>query len=352
MIVTSDMKFGKLRIKNPQNITYGSNKKIEWICDCGRKDSKIIKLVLSGQTKSCGKCNLISAAEISKKKFGKLRIKIPQDLTLGSNKIVEWICDCGLSTFTSICNVTNHHTKSCGRCNLICAADIATRKFGHLKISNSQDIMPGSEKKTEWTCDCGQEKLIKICEVLSGNTKSCGECFKVSKNWYVQNKEQIRSLKCPIKPENFVSNGIIPLETIKNTTTKFKAICPACKNIYYPRLADIKTNKSLTCGCCTYRISIPVIQISEYIKSLGFEIINEFKVNKLFYDICVPYRNLLIEFQGTRWHSFKGSIERDKKKARNASHIWYQFMEILESDWKYKRSEIMIHLKNKLIPMV
>jgi hypothetical protein len=393
-------KFGKLRIKTPQDILPGSHKKISWICDCGGEITTRINLVLSGQSTSCGHCNLISASEMAIKKFGKLRIKIPQNITSGSAKKIEWICDCGKETIIKICEVLNGHSISCGQCNLITASEIATKKFGKLRIKTPQDVLPGSTKKIEWICDCGKEKnigikyvlcsvstscglcnlisaeeiskrkfcklrikepqdilpgskkkiiwicdcgkekLIKTCLVISNNTKSCGNCGELVKNWYIQNREQIRALKCPIDTKDFIPGGIIPLETIKNTGNPFKAICPACQKIYHPMLDNIKQGRSLTCGCCEFRISMPVIQITEYIRSLGFEVQNEFKVSKLAYDIFIPQKNLLIEFQGTKWHSSEKSKERDLRKKQNALNNGYEFKEILEKDWNTKRDEI------------
>jgi hypothetical protein len=333
-------KFGKLRIKIPQNITYGSHKKIEWICDCGREKLINIHSVLSKNTTSCGQCNLISVTEITTKKFGKLQIKTPQNITRGSHKKIEWICDCGREKLIEMDSVLFGLTTSCGQCNQITAAEVSSKKFGKLRIKNSINVFPWSTKKVVWICDCGREKLIKISFVLQRKVISCGQCSKSVKDWYIQNRKQIRALKCPIKPENFILGGIIPLKIIKNVSDPFKAICPACKSIYYPTLDHIKLGRSLTCGCASYRISMPCIEISEYIRSLGFEVINEFKVNKLVYDIFVPAKNLLIEFQGSRWHAMKGSKERDLRKKQNAIQNGYRFMEILEKDWNTRRDEI------------
>jgi hypothetical protein len=337
----SSKKFGKLRIKTPQDILPGSNKKVEWICDCEREKLISIYSVIYGYTTSCGRCNIISSNEIPSKKFGKLRIKKPQDIKPGSNKKIWWVCDCGKEKLISIHSVLSNITTSCNMCNSILSSEIAIKKFGKLRIKVPQDILPGSERKIEWTCDCGKEKLIRIDCVLSGNTKSCGQCSESVKDWYIQNREQIHVLKCPVDPKDFPLGGIIPLEIINRSHIPFKAICPACKSEYHPRLDGIKQGKSLTCGCSTYRISMPVIQITKYIRSLGFEVQNEFKVNKLAYDIFVPAKNLLIEFQGSKWHSFEKSKERDLKKKQNAIQMGYQFMEILEKNWNiFKKNEI------------
>jgi predicted SprT family Zn-dependent metalloprotease len=338
-------KFGKLQIKIPQSINPGSAKKIEWTCNCGREKLIEINKVISGHTTSCGLCNQILSEEISTKKFGKLRIKIQQDILPGSNKKIEWICDCGKEKLIRIYKVLSGHTTSCGLCNLIPAAEIALKKFGKLRIKIPQDILPGSTKKVEWICDCGKEKLIRIQEVLLNHITSCGNCSELVKNWYIHNREQIRTLKCPTDTKKFPLGGMIPLEIIQKTGKSFKAICPAYKKEYRPRLDGIKQGKSLTCGCTSYRISMPVIQITEYIQSIGFEVQNEFKVNKLAYDIFIPKKNLLIEFQGTRWHSSEKSKERDLRKKQNAINNGYQFIEILENDWNTKKDKIKNDLR-------
>jgi hypothetical protein len=333
-------KFGKLRIKIPQDINPGSAKKVEWICDCGREVITSIYLVISGNTSSCGRCNQISAEEIFKRKFGKLRIKNPQDIMPGSEKKIEWICDCGKEKLIQINYITSGQAISCNQCNQIAASEMAIRKFGRLRAKIPQDVTSGSKKKILWICDCGRKKLISIYSVISGYTISCGDCGGSVKNWYIQNREQIRSLKCPIDPKNFIPGGIIPLETIKNVSNPFKAICPACKKEYHPRFDGIRLGKSLTCGCASYRVSMPCLQIIEYIKSLGFKVISEHKVNNLYYDIFVPFKNSLIEFQGIRWHSMKGSKEKDLRKRCNATDAGYNFMEIHEMDWKNERDDV------------
>jgi hypothetical protein len=341
-------KFGKLRIKEPQDILPRSHKKILWICDCGREKLIGIVDVLLGNTTSCGLCNQILSEEIATRKFGKLRIKTPQDISSGSAKKIEWMCDCGKEKLINTKDVLSGHTTSCGQCNQISAADITTKKFGRLRIKTPQNILSGSNKEVKWMCDCGQEKLIQISLVLSGNTNSCGNCSRLIKNWYLRNKNKIQALRYPINPKDFIQGGMIPLEIIQRAGKSFKAICPVCQKIYYPRLSDIKRGISLTCGCSTYRISMPVIQINEYIRSLGFEVINEYKINKSYYDIFVPKKNLLIEFQGARWHSSEKSKERDLKKKQNALDNGYEFMEVLENDWKTNKLEI----KNKLMEYI
>ena len=117
--MTTELRFGKLRIKEPQDIFPSSHKKILCVCDCGKEALITICSLYSGNTKSCGKCNLITAAQMKVLIFSKLRMKYPKDILPGSGKKETWLCDCGNEKDISINNVTSGRTKSCGRCNLI-----------------------------------------------------------------------------------------------------------------------------------------------------------------------------------------------------------------------------------------
>lgn len=342
------MKFGKLRVKKPENVLLGSSKKVWWICDCGKETLTSVYDVTSGNTKSCGKCNLIDASKIASMKFGKLRIGKPVDIKPGSNKKVEWVCDCGQQINTSIHSVLAGLTKSCGKCNLVEASRVAGMKFGRLRIEKPVDIKPGSAKKTEWTCDCGGTTKAKIIDVVSGKVKSCGRCCDAIHDWYMNNEHRIRSMQCPISPKDFVPGGMEPLETIKTTGSPFRAICAACKSEYQPRLDSIKQGTSLTCGCSTGRVSFAVKEIINFISSIGFEAVPEHQVGKLKYDVFVPKTNLLIEYNGLRWHSFEKAKNYDMTKYENAVSNGFDFIMIFEDEWMFKNDKMKPFIVNRL----
>jgi hypothetical protein len=343
-------KFGHLKVKIPQNLS-SSNKKILWICDCGREKLINIHSVISGITVRCGYCNEISAEEIKNRKFGKLRIKEPQDILPGSDKKVAWTCDCGGETLATPANVIankNSPVRSCGKCNLITAEEIKDKKFGKLHIKEPQNLLPKSEKKVTWICDCGNEKLIRIHNVISGHTKSCGMCKDKVYDWYLNNKHILNTIfKSNIC--EFPKDLIIPLEEIKNTVIPFKAICPLCGDIYYPRVSDIKRGLSLTCGCSTNRVSFGQRQVADFIEHIGFKTELEYSVKKFKYDIFVPSKNLLIEYDGTRWHSMPNSVRRDKFKERQAVENGYEFLRVKEKDWVSNNEETKLYLRNSLM---
>ena len=356
MLITSKTRFGKLRPKYTQNVMPGSAKKIECICDCGKETLAVINQLISGKTKTCGRCNEVSVKVMKKKEIGKLRMKYPCDILPGSNKKEWWLCKCGRETLASPNSVFHGHIRSCGKCNLMTAEKIKGKPYGDLVIEIPQDIMPGSNKKVWWLCKCGNKIFARICQVISGgivrcgkcnlitaeemtgrwfgkltmlkpadvcigsmkiaewlckcgnvkletinhvvslHTTTCGNCFNAIQNWYTINKEKLKSLQFPINPGDFPEGGIKLPYTIQRSHDVFETECPICREMHNTSIHDIKMGKGLTCGCTKNRISNSCKEVKQFIESFGIEAQFEFKVNKLAYDIFIPLYNLLIEY--------------------------------------------------------
>ena len=244
-------KFGKLQIKTPQNVSFYSRKKIEWTCDCGKETTARIDYVLSGHTKSCGRCKEISAEKILTKKFGKLRIKIPQSILPGSHMKVIWICDCGKEKFIDIHNVCIGVSTSCGHCNEISASNIANMKFGKLQIKVPKIIKPGSNQKTEWICDCGRITLVVIASVMNGTTTSCGKCKQLSKIFFAKTKFGKLRMKTPTDFHSHSSKKVIWVcDCGKETSAAVSFVirgdttsCGRCKEISAEKISSMKFGK-------------------------------------------------------------------------------------------------------------
>jgi len=151
-------------------------------------------------------------------------------------------------------------------------------------------------------------------------------------------------LKFPIRPKEFPKGLMIPKTKIMSTGIPFQTKCFICDKIYTPRFGDIKLGISLTCGCSTYRVSRGQREVSEFINSLGLVTQLELKVGKYFFDIFIPKLNLLIEYNGSRWHKNK---ERDLKKYRSICET-YEYFIILEHEWDKNREAT----KNIIMNMV
>lgn len=340
-----NIKYGNLKLKNPTDLHERSHKKVAWLCDCGNEADIIVHNVTRNLQKTCGKCNVLKKDHWENTKYGKLKLKIPMDLHKGSDKKVEWLCDCGKETSTYVNEVTSDGAKSCGKCSILSAEYFKNAKFGRLKLKIPVDLYPVSHKKVEWICDCGNEALIQAGNVIRGLQISCGYCHIQVRQKYEFHKEKILKLKTPIFPDQ-ISEFITILEPIIHTEHPIRALCLACKSEHKPIWGNMRFGRALTCGC-TSKISKAQIDISYFIKSLNLDALLEYELNNLKYDIFVPSENTLIEYNGLKWHSTENSKIRDLKKYENAINGGYNFIMIFEDEWTQNRSKVENFLKNK-----
>ena len=340
-------KSGKLRMLHPKDEYAGTRRKTEWLCDCGNITLASCLNVTTGITTSCGKCEMLSADHFKNTKYGKLIMEHPAQYMPGSHTIEIWLCDCGNKTKCAVYCVVSHNTGSCGRCNMLSADHFRNTKYGRLKMKYPVDIHAGSNKEMEWLCDCGGEVITDVYSVTKGKVKSCGKCRLKATNWYENNKEEIRNLKTPIKPNQIPSGYLTILEDVITTGKPFKAICGVCGDEYYPVWDNIKQGKSLTCGCGSNQTSSAQINIANYIESIGIKTKLEHTINGLNYDIFVPSHNLLVEYNGLKWHSFQKSKARDITKYKNAIKSKHDYLMIFEDEWLYNKKKVEALLQNK-----
>src|SRR5579863_8698794 len=117
----------------------------------------------------------LTAEHFRDAKYGKLRMRFPIDSSRGSHKVVEWNCDCGKTVSIAVCTVVSGNTSSCRKCNLLTEEHMASAIFGKLRLKNPRDIMPGSREKLVWTCACGKEVINQALYVITlKSAQSCG----------------------------------------------------------------------------------------------------------------------------------------------------------------------------------
>ena len=326
------VKFGKLRILNPEPLHLNSHTIVTWICDCGNYIDHTVVKVTTHQVQSCGKCNLINL----NRKFHNLTAKDQSIVKAGSNRKITWICDCGKEVNSKIYNVVNGHTKSCGKCNLKDLQFWTTHKFGKLRMKTPELIHLNSHKIVTWICDCGNETNSKISNVTNGITKSCNNCFTTIFDWYIKNQDIIKQLVTPIKPEDIPIGGVTALEIIYKKHVPFKATCPICNRKYQPRWDMIRQGESITCGCTSNSSSTFQIEIFKFINQVCSEAQLEYTLGKFKYDIGIPHQ-LVVECHGLRWHSNEYSKKLDKIKYEVAINHQYTYLLIYEDEWLDKK---------------
>jgi hypothetical protein len=237
--------------------------------------------------------------------------------------------------------------KTCGKCGEI-VLEHGQAYFDFTYFGESTTVSPGSKKKLPFKCRCGTVKNISVGSITRRDVKKCGSCHAPVDSWYEKNKDEIRSIKCPASEGDFPSGGVIPLETVPNTTSSFEAICPACLGTYRPHLHSIKRGVSLTCGCTNDTVPKWNHQLAEFLKSIGENVVCEFPMGGFSYDIAIPGKNLLIELHGLRWHSGSLSRQRDAKKFTLAKENGYGVIVLFEDEWKKKRDMMELIIANRL----
>jgi hypothetical protein len=310
----------------------GSVKKVRFLCGCGSETEKPWSSFLKGKVKTCGSCNLKPSSWWSREKFGKLRMAAPEDSKIGSNKRVEWRCDCGRTTGATVFSVTSGATTSCGKCSVLPSSHWASVRYGRLRMKDPQEISAMSGRNVVWSCSCGGETILPPIRVVRGNTKSCGKCRSNVRKNFLDNLETVRGLRTPISRHDVPHGLPQPVNTILNVSRPFDATCPVCGSPYSPRWDGIRLGKALTCGCSSDRISSPQREIYEFLLEHGAPAVLEGKVGGLSYDVLLPGL-AAIELHGLRWHSDAGSLKRDLRKKEVANASGLKYVCVYEDEW-------------------
>ena len=87
-------------------------------------------------------------------------------------------CDCGETTTTTMGNLTQGTTKSCGCLRRVSRrrADLTGRRFGLLTA-----LRPAGTTKWACVCDCGVLKDVFTIHLMREHTRSCG-CLRIVQN--------------------------------------------------------------------------------------------------------------------------------------------------------------------------
>lgn len=339
-------KFGNfIYLGDTKFVSKGSKKRELFKCKCGNIKEFVIREILNG-AKSCKKCTTVSL-KTGDKYFDFIYLGHNIEISSGSYEKLKFQCKCGKIDFRALYAVISGRSKSCGKCHSINL--IKGEKYHEfIYIGENIEITPGSKRKLLFQCRCGANKLIQLGGITRGDSRTCGSCFVKAGMWYENNKEMIRSIKCPAYVNDFPSGGLIPTHVVKNSIQPFEAICPLCSSKYYPALHSIKRGVSLTCGCSHNKISAYNQQIAKFINSLGLKSEFEFKLNGKFFDVAVPDKKLLIELHGLRWHSNRKTHMKDFRKFKEAIEAGFEVIAIFEDEWKLKRQIMENLIKNRL----
>lgn len=155
------------------------DKKALWLCRCTCGNTRIVlgKLLRAGKITHCGCKNRTTVKDITGQKFGKLTVlnRAGSD----NSKKALWLCkcECGNEKILRGSDLISGKIKSCGCYKTECLSnDLTGKRFGRLTVIKQID------KKNDqliWLCecDCGNDIEVTTNHLITGNTQSCG-CLK------------------------------------------------------------------------------------------------------------------------------------------------------------------------------
>lgn len=257
-------------------------------CECGTTRSVLKSSLLSGASKSCG-CTYNAPKNLDGQRFGKLTVIESIHNYNGSGKSAyRCLCDCGNETIVKGTSI--YKTKSCGCSKYDKAFSCIGKKYGSLTINNVS--FEDNKTYANCLCDCGNTIKIRLDQVKSGNTTSCG-CAK-SPN---------------LTGEQF--GRLTVLKEVKSETKQRKWLCKCnCGNKTILTSHILMSGHTQSCGCIrSEKLSTWEVLIGETLKSLNIEFEKEKTFNDcryiqpLRYDFYIPKINTCIEYDGEQHKS-------------------------------------------------
>jgi len=280
------------------------------------------------------------------KKFGHLLVVGEQELTKGSMRYADCVCDCGSKHKVRIDHLVNNRTKSCGKCYSNYAKWWDNKKKPTPQHIQSNEIDHEIDHKNK-------EDLLLAYKEFNTNqiAKHCGISIQTLLKWF--KKFNIITGKHYSIPkveysldylkEYFSGHSITPLEGCHGSSNKIKFLC-LCKREFHTRLTDVFNKKIVSCGCVNGAISKAALEIGKLFDNVEYEkSISGFKV-----DITIN-NTLAIDYHGLRFHSDRLRERRNDDYDRyNSISKSMNYLVIYEDEWKTKKDVFINIINNKL----
>lgn len=252
----------------PFDITYGSGKKVWWVCDKGHEwEASVLNRTkrhsdcpyCSGKYPIIGETDFATLKpEIAKEwNYRKNGDNLPEMYTVCSSKKIWWICEKGHEWEATISGRT-YGNKGCPYCSgnlpIIGETDLFTvsphiaKEWNYSKNGNKTPTMvtAHSGKKFWWICNKGHEWQATVCDRVNKN-RGCPYCAgqrpiigetdlattnpQIASEWnYAKNKDTIPQMytKGSIKKVWWICDKGHEWKTSVNTRIARKTGCPYC----------------------------------------------------------------------------------------------------------------------------
>lgn len=282
----------------------------------------------------------------------------PNEVTYGSNKKVLWVCSNGHEYTSSIKIRCSRENLSCP----ICSNYKVIPGINDLKTTNPElakdwspknkikieEVHAGSLKKVLWLCPQGHEYEQPVVEHTRG--QRCGYC---AGKLILTNFNDFASKYPELISQWSYKNTIKPTEISYGSAKKIWRKCPAGRHEDWQQ--QLKGWPKYGCPKCNTvggRISFGEQEVAYFVESLGFEIeqTNKTALDGLHLDIYIKDFKIGIEYNGTYYHGpkFPQHIKRDKKKKDLCNQKGISLIVVKEEDWTKNNQKEKLRIKNSL----
>ena len=324
-------------------------------CDCGSEIEVNVKQLGRKVTCGCRMLKQIHPGDI----FGKLTI-IKECGRRHGGKLYQCRCSCGKLIKVRRDALLTGHTKSCGKCpkpKHISAykmsdgyhVDLTGEVFGKLTVLG----FCKEKKKWKCKCSCGNITYVNTRDLNSGDTKSCG-CNKGN---------SLRLRKINMKGKH-VGTLTVLYENGRTADGRViwhcKCDCGNEVDRIYDYLVNVDRPTCSKCSSCIGAIgSSEELKIRDFIT----QFVNEEDIVKdrtvlegKEIDIYIPILNLGIEYNGSVFHATVNSVYTDKPytyhrdKFLKAKEKGVHLITVFDVDWSNNQDKIKAYLKSLLTP--
>lgn len=244
----------------------------------------------------------------------------PDKVTCGSFKKAWFVNEEGICVLRAIKKIKNEIRFFN---NKLIINEYSKEKLAFFKQENNPNIdlsnlTIGLKNKIIWTCPNGHNFEKRIDRFSLPNGAFCSKCKELGLyqkyhkyNNYLGTVEDSKLIK------EYSKNNKKPASYVPLGTTKYKVLwtCPICNNDYEASSGQRNYRKTGCPKCNSAKSqSRNEIRIYSELSFLFDHVYHNYKIDGYKYDIYIKDINLIIEYDGSKWHSTKRQIERDLKK--------------------------------------
>jgi len=328
-------------VLKPENISYGSTKKANWMCyECGYKWSCVIADRVRRGTR-CPRC----AGRITSKKHPSkncLALACPEkadewhttkngdltswDVTKKSPRKAWWVCKLCNEEFEASVRNRTRAGRQCPICsnkkivrhNSLGALYPSLEKEWDYQINQESpyEVAPGTQKKYSWKCEEGHSWIASPNQ-RTNRKSGCPYCSGrlASEDWNLEVifPDIVKELH-PSKNDNLNSYTISPYAN--------KSLWWLCRKGHeWTDTVNHRTASGRGCPKCYSQTSASELRIYTELKTIFDSLEHRHKVFNVECDTYIPDYRLAIEYDGYPWHQAKKDKDRNKERILDKNNV-------------------------------